>query len=355
VCPDLPKFTHPDGKPYHDKLVVQITATVTAELFHSDHSNVVLPPSRHPLDGFVYVWTVFGEIRVVTWQWLQDKYGFRAPEFPSKTRGRQKKESAWHLQFRGDLASLDLIKLLEELEHPPVLASADEGKYSILCPWDKEHSEHETSPNGTGTVIWQPSNDQQWPGFDCKHLHCTQRRLKELLEWAEAQIVGIVDRHCARQRVWDESAHKHLSKNQLPRVLHAEGRVESAVYTEVGKIIAPHHAWFNRGGRVVRIENVAVGFEYSPDPKKRYKVASYNFIFAELSALTAKGGLEQYMEPGVLREDENKEKVFIPKSFGTDFCAGMVQSEQLKAQLDCITRILPVPLPFRPIFDSLKN
>jgi DNA polymerase I-like protein with 3'-5' exonuclease and polymerase domains len=347
LCPDLPKFTHPNGKPYYEKLVAQVTPLITAELFHSDHSNVVLPPSRHAIDGFIYTWTVFGEIRVVTWQWFQDTYRFRAPEFPSKTRGRPKKERAWHLQFRGDLAGLDLVKLLEELEHPPALANAEEGKYSILCPWNKEHSEQDTAVNGTATVIWQSADDEQWPGFDCKHAHCAKRRLKELLEWAESQTPGIVDRHCARQRVWDESAREHLGKNQLPRILHAEGRVESAVYKEVGKIIAPQHVWFNRGGRVVRIENVAVGFEYSPDPKKRYKVTAHNFGFAELSALTAKGGLEQYMEPGVLREDENTEKVFIPKSFSTDLCAGMVQSDQLKNQLDRMTRILPVPLPFR--------
>jgi hypothetical protein len=57
--------------------------------------------------------------------------------------------------------------------------------------------------------------------------------------------------------------------------------------------------------------------------------------------------LEQYMEPGVLREDDNGEKVFVPKSFPTEFCAGMIQSSQLKEKLDHITRILPIPLPLR--------
>src|SRR5262249_8597810 len=146
-------------------------------------------------------------------------------------------ESPWYLQFRGDLSSLDLIKLLEELKNPPTLANADEGKYSILCPWDSEHTEQETGPNGTSTVVWQPSNDDQWPGFDCKHAHCVGRKLKELLEWAESKLPGAVDRHCSRQRVWDESAREHLGRNQLPRLLHAEGRVESSVYKEVGRII----------------------------------------------------------------------------------------------------------------------
>jgi hypothetical protein len=162
-----------------------------------------------------------------------------------------------------------LVKLLQELRHPPLLANADEGKYSILCPWNAEHSAQDTAAKGTTTVIWQPPDDEHWPGFDCKHSHCAKRRLKELLQWAESKTAGIVDRHCTRERVWDENAREHLGKNQLPRVLHAEGRVESVVYKQVGKIIAPHHEWFNRAGWVTHIEEVPSGFEYSPDSKKR--------------------------------------------------------------------------------------
>ena len=53
------------------------------------------------------------------------------------------------------------------------------------------------------------------------------------------------------------------------------------------------------------------------------------------------------MEPGVLRLDENGEEVFVPRSFTTEFCAGKVQSDQLRDSLDHISRILPVSLPFR--------
>ena len=130
-------------------------------------------------------------------------------------------------------------------------------------------------------------------------------------------------------------------------MLHPEGRVESLVYNEVGKIIAPHHVWFNRAGWITHIEKVPSGFEYSADPKGRYKVTAFNFGFRELTALRAKGMLEQYMEPGVLRKDDNQETAFVPKSFATECCAGMVQSDQLRDRLDHISRILPVPLPLR--------
>jgi hypothetical protein len=84
----------------------------------------------------------------------QDTFGFTPPEF--KSRGRPKKQAAWHLQFQGDLAGLDLIKLLEELGHPPEVANIDEGKYSILCPWHPEHSNDDGQIDGTSAVIWQP-------------------------------------------------------------------------------------------------------------------------------------------------------------------------------------------------------
>jgi DNA polymerase I-like protein with 3'-5' exonuclease and polymerase domains len=344
-CSDLPPFTHPNGWPYHKALMVEITPQVTAELFHSNHTNVVLPPSRHKDDDFIYRWIVFGEIPVVTWKWLQDTFGFRDPREESQARSRKGARDEWHLQFRGDLASLDLVKVFEELGSPPLPANADEGKYSVPCPWNTEHSEKDTAAGSTSTVIWQPGDDNHWPGFDCKHSHCAKRRLKDVLELAEAKTPGIVDRHCARLRVYDRSAREHLGKRGLPRVLHAEGRLESAVYKEVGKIIAPHHVWFNRGGWITYIEKVPSGFEYSANPKMRYKVTAFSFGFRELTALRAKGMLEGYMEPGVLRLDENGEEVFVPKSFVTEFCAGMVQSDQLRDPLDHISRILSVPLP----------
>jgi DNA polymerase I-like protein with 3'-5' exonuclease and polymerase domains len=346
TCSDLPQFSHSNGQPYHKALTVKRTPLVSAELIYSDHSNVVLPPSRHKLDDFVYQWTVFGEIQVVSWKWLQDTYGFRDPAEES-SKHRNGANGEWHLRYRGDLASLNLVKMLEELGQVPLPANADEGKYSILCPWNAEHSDDDTVARGTSTAIWQPLDEDHWPGFDCKHSHCATRRLKELLELAESKMPGIVDRHCARLRVWDRSAREHPGKRGLPRVPHAEGRVESAVYKEVGTIIAPHHVWFNRSGWITYIEKVPSGFEYSADPKGRYKIAAFSFGFRELSPLRTKGMLEQYMEPGVLRVNEQDEEVFIPKSFTTEFCAGMVQADQLRDSLDHISRILPIPLPFR--------
>jgi DNA polymerase I-like protein with 3'-5' exonuclease and polymerase domains len=340
LCPDLPKFAYPNGKPYHERLIAQITPRVTAELYHSDHSNVVLPPSQHAIDGFIYAWIIFGEVQVVTWQWLQDTYGFRAPIF-DEPKGKSRKTQKWWESYRGDLSSLDLIGLLASLGHDARADDADEGRYIVKCPW--RDSEHSDPTDDTGAKVWQVP--EAYPQFYCHHNSCraADRGLKEVLKWAEGKSPGIVDKFCAHQRVWHAG---QKSRQGLPRVLHAVGRLESTVYSEIGTILAPHHAWYVRGSCVNVIEQIPSGFVYSDDPTERYQVAATLVGFRELSALQAKGALEKYMEPGVLINDGDGQE-FSPKSFSTDFCAGLLQSDQLKEKLPRIARILTAPLPFR--------
>ncbi len=89
------------------------------------------------------------------------------------------------------------------------------------------------------------------------------------------------------------------------------------------------------------IEQVPSGFIYPDDPNGRYQsVAATSVGFRELTGLQAKGSLEQFMEPGTLRNDGDGNAVFAPKSFSTDFCAGLIQSEQLKGKLPRIARLL---------------
>jgi DNA polymerase I-like protein with 3'-5' exonuclease and polymerase domains len=340
VCPDLPKFTHPNGKPYYERLVVTLKAPVTAELFYSDHSNIIIPPSRHPLDDFIYLWTLFGEILEVTWKWLQETYGFSEPVAEAKpTRQKTTKADRWFEAFKGDLASLDLLGLLESLGRPARLLDADEGKYAILCPWESGHTVKKDQLSDTSTVVWQ--RDESWPGFNCKHNFCAEHGLKELLEWAESQQPGIVDKFCAQQRVWQKG---QKNRQGLPRVLHANGRLESKVYQEIGAIMGLKHDWFVRGEEVTVLRKVPVGFVYSPNPATQYSVTSFQVGLAALSAFQAKSSLEKYMEPGYVNPDT---KQFVPCSFPTEFCKGLLQAQQLKDQLFHIVRVLPVPLPFR--------
>ena len=339
LCLDLPKWTHPvSGKPYHERLTVQITPQVSAELYHSDHRNVVLPPSQHPIDGFIYTWTIFGEVQIVTWQWLQDTYGFRPPEF-NEPEDKPKKSKGWWEVYRGDLSSLDLIGLLKSLGHDAQLDDEDEGRYIIKCPW--RDSEHSDPTDETGAKVWQTPD--AWPGFYCHHNSCraTNRGLKEVLEWAEGKSPGIVDKFCAQERIWHKG---QTNSSGLPRVLHAAGRLESVVYEEVGQIIGPEHDWFVRGDEIVVLRKMPSGFVYSDSPGSQYSVSSFQVGLGALSSLEAKSSLEKYIEPGYLRGDPPE---FVPCSFSTEFCAGLLQAEQLKARLFDIVRVLTVALPFR--------
>jgi len=92
LCDDLPRFLDEKGKPYFERLGAQLTDKVTAELFHSSHTNVVLPCSRHPVRDsesdpyFIYAWdSIDHEVPNITWKWLQEEFGFRAPEPKAKT------------------------------------------------------------------------------------------------------------------------------------------------------------------------------------------------------------------------------------------------------------------------------
>jgi hypothetical protein len=96
ICEDLPVFLDEHGNRYLSPLRAQLTEAVSAEFFHSPHSNLVLPCSRHPLRDnpsdpyFTYSWTHTGEIPRVTWQWLRDTFGLKAPEYPLKSAQRKK-------------------------------------------------------------------------------------------------------------------------------------------------------------------------------------------------------------------------------------------------------------------------
>ena len=196
ICRNMPKMVKSDGGPLLEPLKAKVCEGVDAELFHSDHSNLVLPPSIH-IQGSVYRWKTFGEIPEVSWQWLQDTFGFAVPINGHRERPH-KKAAPWHLQFKGDLRSLDLVAMLQTLGYPAELNDGDDNKYAILCPWHEDHSTQDKT--GTSSVIWQ--NPDTWPQFKCLHAHCADKGLKELLEWTESRQEGIVDRFCKRSRVF---------------------------------------------------------------------------------------------------------------------------------------------------------
>jgi DNA polymerase I-like protein with 3'-5' exonuclease and polymerase domains len=342
-CPDLPLWKKPNGGPCYDPVRSQLNQLVTAELFWSDHQNVVIPPSVHPISGFVYAWDQIGEVPSWPFAQLRQVFGFTEPDSAKPKPKRSGGGSAWAHQFEGDLTSLDLVKLLEHLGHPVTLLDSDTGKYAVKCPWQNEHTRKNNAGADTSTVLWKGAH-KGWPRFKCSHAHCSGRNLKELLQWAQNKEPGCVDQYCSRQRVWQEG---QRSPDDRPRVLHPDGRLESEVADEVGQIMGPTHTWFQRANLIVTVQQIPSGFIYSDDSEKKFTVEAYTAGFCELTAPESKTGLEYYIEPGKLHNDVNGEPEFIPQSFSTDFCATMLKSRQFKNHLPLITRVLTIPLPFR--------
>jgi Bifunctional DNA primase/polymerase, N-terminal len=335
VCTDVPRWKAANGKPYQGKVCGQINERVSSEIFYCDHQNLVLPPSKHP-SGISYAWDRFGDSEKWPWDGMRGLFCFAEPTFAAKRKS--KKEAPWHVQFRGDLATLDLVRLLEELGIHAELQDADEARYIIPCPWETEHS----TQGDPDARIWQGGD--HCPGFKCHHSHCAARTIKDVLEWAEAKEPAIVDRFCSRLRVWEKGK---ISAEGKPQILHAIGRLESEVYKEIGEVIGPKHFWFVRNAEVNVIAEVPSGFVYSDDPEENFTVGANTIGFRELAAIQAKSDLEEHIEPGIKKFNGGPEPEFEAKSFSSDFCCGMIQSAQLKRTLPLITRLLTVPVPFR--------
>ena len=127
---------------------------------------------------------------------LAEQAQAQAPKPALTDQIRPKQAKGWAHRFKGDLSTLDIVGLLQDLG-VKTKESGEGGKYSIECPWTAKHSDNGSSLN-TSTVVWRQSGGQSWPGFKCQHAHCADRGLKDLLDKAESRSRGIVDRHCSR-------------------------------------------------------------------------------------------------------------------------------------------------------------
>jgi hypothetical protein len=253
-----------------------------------------------------------------------------------KPRGRPPKPPPWSHKYKGDLCTLDVKGLFKELGLGELtLISEEERKYEVgRCPWEHEHTERASSD----TVVWLRKGQQ--PVFFCAHRHCEGRTMEQVLEWAERKCPGIVDRYCRASRVWEEGS---TNGRGLLRVLHPNERVESQVYRELGQAISPHHVLFARTDEIARVRLIETGFEYSSGESKFTKTAR-SAGFQAIDAFQAKSIIEGYVEPGILRKSFDQWE-FVPKSFITDFCRGLIKAEQFKGELPVIRRILTVPIP----------
>jgi len=328
VCSDLPQFQDSRGNPYEKNLVAKITDAVTAELIFS--SNVIITPSVHP-NGAVYRWEVTGEVPEISWVQLQDRFGFSAPDAP---KVKKEKEKPWWADYAGDIRTLDIVDLAQELGIQGELLDADKRSHSVRCPWAEDHADggREWSPRQSDTVIFERSGEHM-PGFRCLHAHCQERSLKELLGWAEGRAKGVVDKHCEAQRVWSlgqRSADGVRSRILLPGI----GRPDSVFAAEAGRLIGRKHAWFTFADNPVIVCESA-----------EKTAASAGLRIHMVKPVEAITQVERHVEVGVLRKDEAGDSTFVPLSMSEACARVLLAAPHLRESLPSLRRVLDVSLP----------
>jgi hypothetical protein len=88
---------------------------------------------------------------------------------------------------RGDYASLDVVAWFAA--HGLYRGHIRDHLHAVTCPWSEEHSTPSPA-NGGDTVIFE--SDGGWPGFACKHRHCAERTIRDVM-----QTLGDADAFCA--------------------------------------------------------------------------------------------------------------------------------------------------------------
>lgn len=103
-------------------------------------------------------------------------------------QGSQKARGCAFAAGTGDYASLDVIALFTA--HGAYVRHIAGNVHGVRCPWSSEHSTA-SPPDAGDTVIFEA--DHSWPGFHCKHAHCVDRTIRDVIcRWADA------DQFCTR-------------------------------------------------------------------------------------------------------------------------------------------------------------
>lgn len=331
VCHDLPAMTR-NGKAFEKALTLAVSDDVMAELYF-DGLNVAIAPSIHA-SGVQYEWEVTGDIPAVTWKQLQQWFGFRLPDDEAdaketKARKGSAKPAEWWTRYKGDLTTLDCAAIFKLGD----LLDAEERKYAAECPWRDEHSEgaEPWRANDTSTVLYLPKEGRQPPGFDCKHAHCSERKIKDALELMESKQPGVVDLNCKLTRTWKTG---QSSPDGRPRILlSGRDRPESEFAMEVGKAIGPKKVWFTHGDSVVEV----------CEKKLSDKVRCLAFHRLEPAEVCT--AIEDHVAIGILTDDASNNQVFSALSMSERAAKVLLESPQFRRELPRIHRILKIPVP----------
>lgn len=118
----------------------------------------------------------------------------------------------------GDLSTLDLVGVFEALGHESI--EAGPGKFWVRCPWSDEHS----FIGKSDTVVWEGNGN--WPTFLCKHNHCVNRKLADVISWAESFRPGIINEFCSGVWTPNGSVNKADYQRREPKAKPAADKQE---------------------------------------------------------------------------------------------------------------------------------
>jgi len=111
---------------------------------------------------------------------LADFYAAQAPA--AETAPAPARDTGIKVTGKGDYRRFDVVAWFRA--HGVYVGRLDGHVHGVKCPWSAEHST--PSPkNGSDTIIFE--SDGGWPGFACKHGHCSNRDIRDVLTlWGDA-------------------------------------------------------------------------------------------------------------------------------------------------------------------------
>lgn len=312
-CPDIPALTKADGKPLAAPLTQVMSDSLVAELMLPG-MQITLPPSRRET-GHIYQWQNHGTPVQMTWEQLVQIFGFAPTKAEPQTFHQRLNDL--QKQHKGDLRSLDVVKLFREVGKYGHLVTTTPPKHAVTCPFSEDHSTPANESGSTATVVFEAAK-QTPPGFHCLHAHCTDRTLIDVIAWADQEHPEIIDKCC--HRPW------------RPQIaLPGEGRPASEFARETAVILSATLKYFLYGTEVSMIRP-------QPDNTTRYTLGSLE----TKQAITI---LEDDISFGHWRKDESKGKVFIEKSMSNETASVLLAASQMKEALPRVRRLLDCPVP----------
>jgi DNA polymerase-1 len=320
-CPDIPNLTKADSKPLRAPLSKAINESLNAELMLPG-MQITLPPSRRET-GYVYHWNCAGEALTLTWAEVVQIFRFTHEK--SETPTYFQRLSELQNRHKGNLRTLDVIKLFKEIGKYGRSLEKSPPKHAVACPFSAEHSAPDEGAVGesSSTVVFERT-DKNLPAFYCLHAHCRDRNLLDLIEWANQEHSGVVDNCCTE--VW------------RPQIaLPGEGRVASAFASETAQILAQTRKYFCYG------TEISVLRPSHSNPAR--------LLLTSLEARQAITYLERDISFGNWRKDakgdkgDKDDKEFIVKSMARETADTLLASSQFGEALPTVRRLLEFPLP----------